>query len=87
MSPEPHFAAPHSPLFGEGRLERDRPDSARPVPVPRGSPLSSTRNAHFLKKCRSRLRETGILLSPVCPAALLPTRNHHFQRNVTLTHA
>ena len=69
-------------LFGEGDLEREWPDSARPVPVP----------CRFLAVPRSRLRETlifikmtlsstrnGPLAVPWPSGALSSTRNGHFK--------
>ena len=60
-------------------------ESGRTVPVPCPSRAGSSRflalvyaKRSFFGKCRSRLRETDILLAPIRPAALSSTRNGHF---------
>ena len=64
-------------------MERDRPDSAGSS---RFLALVYAKRS-FFGKCRSRLRETDILLAPIRPAALSPTRNNHFSENVALVYA
>ena len=54
------------------------PSRAHPVPVPRGSSLSSTRNAHFKKMTLSSTRN-GPLAVPWPSGALSSTRNGHFK--------
>ena len=60
-------------------------ESGRTVPVRCPSGAGSSRflalvyaKRSFFGKCRSRLRETDILLAPIRPAALSSTRNGHF---------